>query len=401
MENWCAALKWGFGLALLHRLVLLIWMGVIWLVLGQNLNIPVNLHVDPIAQLPALNSPVEQAVFGVWRRWDASHYLNLAQNGYRASDPGPTVFGTLTPLTIHLIDVVAPGEIDFAGMIFSTLAFGAALTLLYRVCCTYYEDEALAKWSVVLTALLPLAAFYDAPMSEALYLALALGVFAAGAAKRWWLAAVCGALAVLTRSQGILLFPVALLLIDAQNSSSDWRSRVWALVKNGWVLALIPLALGAFLLFRQVQGLPPLNDIYQTRSFVFFVDPLSGLLINLRWIVEHIGDALFNPDSWALIVTLLLLIPFLRGRPKLALLVYIVGHMLVFVTKVNWHWGSYDQVTYSQSYARYTLALFPFTVLLAGWLRTSKPVVRRVVISLSALGLLIFSALLALGGGAV
>jgi hypothetical protein len=298
---WREAAVWGLKIALLHRLFLLVWMAFVWAAVGAQSDIPIELHVDPIAELPDL-TPFEQATLGIWRRWDASHYLNLAQNGYRADDPGPTVFGALTPIGIRIFDAVLPGSVDIAGMVFGTAAFWLALTLLYRVCEIYYGDQDLGRWATVILALLPLSFFNSAPMSEAIYLAMALGVFYAGARGKWGWAAICGVLATLARSQGVMLAGIGGILLWEQ-SNGPLRQRIIDMIKKGWLLAAIPLALAAFLVFRESQGLPALNDIYQTRSFIFFVNPLEGLRLNIVWALSHPGDALFNPDWWALVVS--------------------------------------------------------------------------------------------------
>jgi hypothetical protein len=400
--EWRPAVVWGLKIALAHRLLLLIWMALIWTAVGQPLNIPINLHVDPIAQLPSL-SPLEQATLGVWRRWDASHYLNLAQNGYRADDPGPTVFGVLTPIGIKIFDALLPGGVDIGGMVFATVAFWLALVMLYRVCEIYYGDHDLGRWAAVMLAILPHSFFFGAPMSEAIYLTLVLGVFYTAARGQWVWAAICGALATLARSQGVLLAGVAFMLLY-ENSIQQcqlWRDRIINIIQRGWGFVLIPLALAAFLAFRQNQGLTALDEIYRTRSFIFFVNPLEGLQLNIAWAIAHPADAIFNPDIWALMVSLGLAIWMLitpRHR-RLPLLAYSFGFILVFVTKMNWAWGDTSQITYTQSFARYSLALFPLTVLIADKLRGASKRIQIAVIGLSVCGLLFFSALFTLGGG--
>ncbi len=167
------AAKWGFGVALAHRLLLGLWLALIWAVVGANLgSVQVDFHTAG-AQLPALSSPADEYVFGVWRRWDAVHYLDLAANGYRVDHPGPTVFGVLTPLAFRLFAVALP--LDLAAMVVETLAFGIALTLMYKVGEVYYGDADLGRWAVMVAALLPLAYLFDAPMSESIYLAATLG----------------------------------------------------------------------------------------------------------------------------------------------------------------------------------------------------------------------------------
>ncbi|NWG17583.1 MAG: hypothetical protein HXY41_13230 [Chloroflexi bacterium] len=404
MQGWFPAVRWGVGAALASRLALLAWMAVVWLGFGERLGIPVDLHTDPVAALPTLEQPAQQAVFGVWRRWDASHYLNLAQNGYRAEDPGPTVFGLLTPLGIRAFDAALPGGIDLGAMVYATAAYAFALTMLYRVCEVYYDDADLGRWSVMVLAMLPLAFFFSAPMSEAAYLGLALGVFYAGAKGRWLLAGVFGALAALARSQGVMLAGVAgLMLLEAGLARCPtWPERLRDLARRGWPLLFIPAAWVGFLVFRDGLGLPPLDDIYRTRSYIFFTNPLNGLLLNLRYIVENPADALFNVDLWALVVSSVLFILLLRDRRhrRAPLAAYALASLLVAVSKINWAWGGYDDVLYSQSFGRYMLTVFPLAIWLADGLRRRSRPVRVAWFTLSGLGLVVFSALLALGGGA-
>jgi hypothetical protein len=404
MGGWRAAFKWGFGVAVVSRLALLVWMAAVWLLIGQTWNIPVYLHADPIAHLPALDSPLEQAVFGVWRRWDGSHYLNLAQNGYQLNNPGPTVFAPLTPVGIRVADVLVPGALDLGAMVFATLTYAFALVMLYRVCEVYYKDADLGKWSILTLALLPLAFFFSAPMSESIYLGMVLGVFYAGARGRWLLVAIFGALATLARSQGLVLAGVAglMLLQDSFQQCPSWPQRARYLILKGWPLLLIPFAFAGFLAYRQSLGLPPLSDTYYTYSYNFFTNPLEGTLINLRWIIEHPGDAVFNPDSWALVISVVLCLVVFRDprQRRLPLIAYTLVSIILFISRINWAWGGHDLVLNTQSFGRYSLTLFPLTVWLADWLRRAAPRVRLATITLSGLGLLIFSALFVLGGGA-
>lgn len=405
---WRPALLWGIGTALAHRLVLSLWMALVWLMLGPQMGRPVDSHNTPLAALPAPHGPLEELAFAVWRRWDVVEYLNLAQNGYRAADPHASVYGPLAPLLIRLLDVILPGPLDLAGLIFGTAAFALALVMLYRVVAIAYGDPSLAPYAVVAMALLPLSYFLTAPMSDALYLALVLGMFYAAAQRRWWLVGLCGLLATLARTQGILLILVgAVLALEMPlETSGGWRARLFEALRRLWPLALIPLGYAAFTAYRRSVGLPPLVQTYHEASYHFFVNPLEGLIINLRWLMRYPLPSLTNVDFLAMllvpVLTALLARYPLHRRP--AAVTYCVASYLVFISKINWRFGTHE-VLYSISVARYALSLFPLTVLLAdlyrrwgqgcsGWRH-----LRLVGPALGFAGLLIFSAAHALGAG--
>ncbi len=406
--TWRPALRWGIGTALVHRLALSLWMALVWLMLGPQMGHVVDSHNTPLAALPAPHNLLEELTLTVWRRWDVVEYLNLAQNGYRAADPHASVYGPLTPLLIRLLDVLLPGPLDVAGALFGTAAFALALVMLYRVVETVYGAPQLAPYAVVATALLPLSYFLTAPMSDALYLALVLGMFYAAAQRRWWLVGVCGLLATLARTQGILLVLVgALLALEAPLAApTEGRARPVEVLRRLWPLALIPLGYVAFMAYRRSVGLPPLMQTYHEASYHFFVNPVEGLIINLRWLMRYPLPSLTNVDFLAMLTVPLLTVLLMRyplhRRP--AILAYCVASYLVFISKVNWRFGTHE-VLYSISVARYALSLFPLTVLLAdlyrcwGQGRSGWRHLRLLGPALGFAGLLIFSAAHALGAG--
>jgi Gpi18-like mannosyltransferase len=245
-------------------------------------------------------------------------------------------------------------------------------------------------------ALLPLSYFFAAPMSESVYLAFVLGVFYFGAKDRWALAALCGFLATLARSQGALLLLVAsiLLLEKHWQDHPSWLTRIRATLARGWVLVLIPLGALLFSLYRAYLQLPPIDEVYARYSFVFFVNPLEGILANLRWIARYPAEALRNIDTWAIVIFSGLAFATLafKKQRRLPLLVYTFGYLLIFISKLNWRWGT-NEVIFTQSFARYCLALFPLTVMIADGLRHARFWGRLLIVFTLGFGLVAFSGL--------
>lgn len=372
--SWRRAASFGISIALVHRLLLTIWLALAWTVLGSYLprDARADFHATADAQLPVLSNPLEEDLLGVWRRWDAVHYLDLTYNGYRIEHAGSTVFGALLPLTLKAVMPLTGGSADVASIFVQTIAFAAALTLLYKLCDAYYGDEALGRASVLTFALLPLSFYFAAPMSESLYLALSLAVFYLSVRERWVAAALLGLLASLTRSQGAVLAVVAgFLLLEAcgfkLNVPATWLPSVWRAARIGWILALIPLGFVIFSAYRTGIGLPSLGDTYANYSFHFFVNPLEGAWINIRWVISHPLEAITNLDALAMFGSFVLFVVSLRfpKHRRLPLVAFTLGHLLVYISKINWVWGTHDQVLFSQSFARYAIVLFPLIILAA------------------------------------
>lgn len=364
LSPWHSALRWGVTVALIHRVLLMAWAAVVWLTVQPYIPFPPD--VNPGEQnLPALEAPLLANTFGVWRRWDATHYLDLATSGYRADNPGPTVFGILTPFSFYAADQIIPGPVDLAAALVETVAFATALTLLYRFVESYYGDPALARMTVTVTALIPISYFFAAPMSESLYLASVLLFFYAALRGRWKWTAVGGVLATLARSQGAALAGIGAVIViqRAWQRRESLAANVWRVAMAGWPLIAIPLGYFFFLAYRQALELPPLGEVYRTESFVFFTDPISGLYWTLRHLVEHPCLLLTEADFQAIPLCFGLAALMLRDsrHRRLPMVLYVWVYLLLFFTKVNWTKDT-DIITSSQSVARYALALFPLTV---------------------------------------
>ena len=208
-------------------------------------------------------------------------------------------------------------------------------------------------------------------------------------------------MATVARSQGAVLILVAAALLLERQPTLTWRERILDGLKRGWMLLLIPLGAVAFTLYRQQLGLPPVDQVYADFSYVFFVNPIEGLWINLRALAAGLPGSLLNLDHLALLLCLALTAVMIRWKAqrKPAAVVYVVVSLLIFVSKINWQYET-NVVTSTQSFARYTVVLFPFALLIGDGLRRARPWGRVAGVGLLAAGLLALSVmnLLALAG---
>ena len=386
-EPWRRAIAVGGGIALLHRLFFTVWMAAAYLYGTQILHITPSRGSQ--GALPPLKSVTAEALLGVWRGMDAQHYLNLAYNGYRPEAASLSVFGMLPPFLFRLL----PGPLEVNALIIETLATIAAAILLYRLVEYIYEDRSLAAWTVVVLALHPLSYYLAAPMSDGLYLAFALGFVLAAYRERWWWAGILGLLATLTRHQGVMLVIPAALMLLKPFFERPFRTALRA----SPAFIMPPLGYGLFFAFRSWRGLPPMAEMF-SRFDVYFVNPLRGLWLNLSLLWNKPLQALTSPNLIALIACLILLgVSVLVARHRhWPLIAYSGTHLLLFVSKVN---VAPDGTIYTNSIARYSLALFPLIIVLADLIRRQKPRLHLASISVLAFFLLLFSAVYSLGYG--
>ena len=138
-----------------------------------------------------------------WETADALWYLRIGSQGY-AVDDGSGAFFPLYPLLIRAVGVLTGGHWLLAAYLVSNLALIVALVLLYRLTEREFSTS-MARKAVLYLCAFPTGFFLFAPYSESLFLALAVGSLYAARTSRWGVAAVCGLLAALTRSPGVLL----------------------------------------------------------------------------------------------------------------------------------------------------------------------------------------------------
>lgn len=195
-------------------------------------------------------------------RWDTDFYHQIATTGYRW-DPSlflhqNVVFFPLYPLLMRWGGALLGGHPLFAGTLISLVAFGAAITLLYRLAALELGEE--RAWPVILlVSTYPYAVFYSAVYTESLFLFLTVGAFYAMRRRHLVAAALAGVAAGLTRPNGFwLALPLVWMALTAPGDSHDvagpqpwWRQR-WRI--PAVLAALAPLAgvaiFSAYLFFR-------------------------------------------------------------------------------------------------------------------------------------------------------
>lgn len=323
-----------------------------------NAGIRVVLEVIGLASLAGHGQPVLANAIDLWNRWDAHHFLRVAEVGYRTGTPPPDdplyiVFFPFFPLAVRAVSVIAR-DVVLSGLFVSFAAsVGAGFVLHRLVALDAPEDE---SWrAVALLYAFPTAYFLSAPYSEALFLFAVLACLYAARIGRWPEAAVAGALATGTRVTGVALAPA--LAAEALRGRVPTLQRVgrlvWAGVAGAGLLIYLvvnQVVYGDPFWFLDVQRshwsqapVPPWQSILDavqalvagdsdpTRRFVF-VGRILGFAVALPMLVLAIRR-LRVPDSlyaWGGFV-LILSTSWLLSLPRYLLVLYpifIVGAQL-------------------------------------------------------------------------
>jgi len=327
--------------------------------------------------------PLDEGFFDIWVRWDARHFLQVAEFGYTdvRTDPHATAFFPLYPLAIRALGATGLPPAA-AGMLISTAATVVACAYLF---CLAEEEmgEGAGRRACLYLVLFPTTVFLIAPYSEALFLAGAVPAFYYARKGRWLHAALPAAVAAGSRAAGLfLLFGLALEVLRR----GDFRRAVLARAGAALGLAVLPvLAFAGYLL--AVKG----DALY------FLVDQREG------WYRDFVGPVQSFTNTWNLTSS--------QGSPtnwiftwRMEIIAAAVGVALVIWALAKREWGYAGFVgsmmaalltsTWYFSIPRMLLTMFPAVLVLVE-LTSRRPIRHELAIAVmapvAALGVLVFT----------
>lgn len=318
-----------------------------------------------------------RAALDLWRRWDAPHYLTLAERGYASTGDHRffIVFFPLFPWLIRLVEPVT-GDYYYAALLISTAASLACCVLLYRLVRLEFGEE-IAERTTLLLFVFPTSYFLHIAYTESLFLALCIGSIYASRTGGWKLAGILGMFAATTRINGSILFPV--LVFEAWR---QWRENGRS-PRQAWPVFLVPLGVFVYLALNlSVYGTPWQFMEYQREHWYrSLAPPWQGL-----W------------DGWSTLRRNEVSIRQMAGVQELVFSALAIGAM---VASLFWLRGTYAlwmggnlllclSTTYLQSMPRYCLVMFPIMMIAARLVRTQAA--WTLVIVVCVLMLALFSA---------
>jgi hypothetical protein len=309
----------------------------------------------------------------LWNRWDATHYLRLAEKGYTATGEGrfSIVFYPLYPWLVRGVALISRNYF-WAALVVSAAASVCA-GLLFRRTVELDHPAKVARLAVWFLFIFPTAYFLHIGYTESLFLALVLGSVLAARKQFWAVAGILGALACFTRVNGLLLVPTLMVEAWLQYRVArrfDWR---WL-----WIAAAALGFAGYLLINYRVTGDPlTFTKIMEKQWYKKLAPPWAGIR-----------------DVW-------LRIPHFNLTEGLHEFVFIVFSFLCTVwcwiklrpTYAVWmtlNWLLINSTTYVVSVPRYCLTLFPIFILLA-LLSAKRPLAGQILSALSLLFLALFA----------
>ncbi len=377
-------------------------------------------------------------------RWDASWYLVIAHYGYRpdlgAFTASRAAFFPLYPLGLRGLSELGLPPV-LAGVALSVAALALALYGIHRLTMLEAErgdargrDEAIAAGSgearprrvlaragegpavarlaVLLSAFAPMAFFLSAVYSEALYLALSVGLFWCARQGRWVWVGVLGALAGATRSTGVLLLVPALILYfhgPREDRLPDFPRAARSMIRYRprrevlW-LGLVPAGVALYMAHLAQAGGDALLPFRAQQVWSrHFAGPFVGVWDGARAAFEGVRQLLSGQSTHVYF-------PAAPGSPTVAaghntvlfaFLILAVPCLVGVLRRLPLAYGAYVVVALAlplsypvtsqplMSLPRFLLVLFPLTMWLAAWL-APRPRLARATVVVSALAMVCF-----------
>jgi hypothetical protein len=329
---------------------------------------------------------LERVVLLPQLRYDAIWYVGIAEQGY-AYREGSTTFHPLLPLLGGVLGRLLGGHYLLGVWLVAQICCVGMLVLLYRLVLLDH-DEGTAQRATLFLIGGPVGFTFLLPYTESLLLLSVLGALYAARTGRWLVAGLAGAAAALTKQPGALVILPLLWELWSNHRGALRNGQLRALLRPALGVALVPLGLLCWLVYRASIGDVRLDP---TDPVAF----LTGVLVSpdYREIHRHtfgppwqsVLDAVIHfratPTFYVLlhlflglIAAVLILYAALRTRASYA--IFSLMMMVLSFTVIYQMWPLL-------SILRRLTAIFPLWIQLGAWGRSR--VVTLIVLLINAL----------------
>ncbi len=350
IRKWFLKYKFQIWLALSLRIGYSVWLAIVWIVIDKYIPLTDWVLWETYYNLSRSSTLFGRAFIDVWLRWDAVHYMNIAEFGYKGVGVGDTVFFPLYPYLVGGISKLTTFNVTLVGILTSSIATMVAFIFFYELVIDLFNDDNLAKWSVLSLAFYPTSFFLHAPYTDALFLSLSIGSILMMVRKKPILAGLFAFGAGLARAQGILLL-IPMIVFYVQNHIKDKRFLKWRELTGVFIA---PLGFLGYTIWRMQSGMENFIDTYQAYSNAGFRFPWENIFLEIKILFEK-PSLLLVSELFSVLFFLIMLIWMStqkKFQKQLAILIYSFSTWILITSKTTF-WASP-----LQSANRYVLHIF-------------------------------------------
>ena len=241
-------------------------------------------------------------VFHSFNRWDAGHYLGIAEQGYnfRYDHYGRNLFVVFFPLYPYLVRAVAAVVRSYfvAAYVVSFASYLGALVFLFHLVKIDFSHRT-AWWAVILISIFPGSHFFGAPYTESLFILTTIATLYYIRKHEWLMAGMWGALATATRMVSVVLIAAMEFAmthnIFAEIKKGNWKRFFKLLGQVALISLLMLVGTGIYLLINWHYTGDALRFLYfqethWNNGFLYF-----GSALRMQFdIMQHIDISWYN-----------------------------------------------------------------------------------------------------------
>lgn len=260
-------------------------------------------------------------------------------------------FAPMYPILIKAVSKVIGGHYSLAALIVANIALLGALYYLYSLALLVFHKNSMAKLSVIFMLLLPTSFLLHAALSESVFLFFLVSSVYYGFKQRWILSGLLGAGVALSRSSGIILPLILLIIMVSSYGIPRSKDVVIKYLKSLPWLVLPWVAWGGFMLYCHVMT----GDLFAYSRIQYIgwgVEATSPLFP----IVDELFNQRFSINTIKIYLILSILALFLVHIRKIPLSLSVLGlSLLSLALTLGDRWPP--------SILRYIATLFPLALI--------------------------------------
>jgi Gpi18-like mannosyltransferase len=166
--------------------------------------------------------------------WDALQYLSIATRGYNASDSS-TAYYPLFPWSAKLLSLL--GIDPAVGLLLISAVASLAFIYVFERMARLDLPNDKARSAALTLLIFPISMVFFIPYTEGMFFLFAALCFIAARHQRWWLAALFGVLATLTKVAGVVLVVALIIELWGDPANRRWS---WIILQKWASVLCIP-----------------------------------------------------------------------------------------------------------------------------------------------------------------